>query len=455
MRIIAALALVILARLASPLPGLTAAGQAVLGVAGASLLLWTSDVVPLGVTAVVVLALLGTVPGLPVATVFSGFGSPVVFFLLGSIALGAAVEQTGLAARASRLLVRGARRSPTRLYWQLIAGLPALAFVLPSAITRNALLVPAYREALTQLGSAQARTGRALLLALGMLNPLASSALLTGGISSMTASTLLGGLTWLHWFTLMAPAYYALLLLGGLALWLMSGRHATGTAAAVEDAPPRGAPLSAVEWRSLVVLGLTSGLWLTDAWHHLSPAVPALFALVLLTAPGVGVMTWRELESRLSWSLLLTVGASLSLAQALNATGAAAWLGGHLLTTLTSAGGRPVPTLATLVIAVTLIHLAVTNLAACLALVLPVAMAAGQAAGLNPLVCGLLATITIDTVILYPVQTATNLLAYEAGYFDARAVLRLGLVMLALTLAVGLGFAVPYWRLLGVSLTAP
>jgi hypothetical protein len=36
--------------------------------------------------------------------------------------------------------------------------------------------------------------------ALGVLNPLASSALLTGGLVSITAGSLLGGFSWLRWF---------------------------------------------------------------------------------------------------------------------------------------------------------------------------------------------------------------------------------------------------------------
>ena len=46
----------------------------------------------------------------------------------------------------------------------------------------------------------EGRAGRAVMLALGILNPLASSALLTGGITSITAATLIGGFSWLGWF---------------------------------------------------------------------------------------------------------------------------------------------------------------------------------------------------------------------------------------------------------------
>jgi solute carrier family 13 (sodium-dependent dicarboxylate transporter), member 2/3/5 len=188
----AALSIYLLA-LAAPSPtGLSHAGQAVLGVALAGVALWASEAVPLGFAAVFVLVLLGTTPSTAGSTTFRGFAVPVVFFLMGAVALGTAVESTGLAGRVASLLVRSAGGSPSRLYVQMLASLPGLAFLLPSAITRNAVLIPAYRDTLNAMGIARSdRTGRALMLALGVLNPLASSAILTGGVTSMTASAII------------------------------------------------------------------------------------------------------------------------------------------------------------------------------------------------------------------------------------------------------------------------
>jgi solute carrier family 13 (sodium-dependent dicarboxylate transporter), member 2/3/5 len=59
---------------------------------------------------------------------------------------------------------------------------------------------------------------------------------------------------------------------------------------------------------------------------------------------------------------------------------------------------------------------------------------------------------SFDAVILYPVQTASNLIAYEAGSFNAANVRRLGLAMLLLVLLVVLGIAVPYWGIVGLAL---
>jgi len=67
-------------------------------------------------------------------------------------------------------------------------------------------------------------------------------------------------------------------------------------------------------------------------------------------------------------------------------------------------------------------------------------------------VCGLIVTIVVDAVILYPVQTATNLLAYETGYYSADDVRRLGLAMLLLTMVV-VSLTIFYWGWLGLPLT--
>jgi di/tricarboxylate transporter len=285
-----------------------------------------------------------------------------------------------------------------------------------------------------------------------MLNPLASSALLTGGIASIAAATLLGGFSWLRWFALMAVPYYALIFLGGLYLRLMVGPFERGTAD--DAATARAPPLSAAEIKTLVVLALTATLWLTDAWHHLSPAIPALMAAIVLLAPGLGALSWKTFEAKLSWGLILTVGASMSLARSMTESGAAAWLGSLFVTQLTALTISPPVVIALLVVAVALVHLAITNLAACMALLIPIAVTIAEAAHLNPLVCGLVVTIAVDAIILYPVQTAANLLAYEAGYFHTADVRRLGLGMLLLTIVVAL-LVLPYWSLLALPLTQP
>jgi di/tricarboxylate transporter len=248
----------------------------------------------------------------------------------------------------------------------------------------------------------------------------------------------------------MAVPYYALLAFGAGVLWLTSRSSEHVRRPSPDGRPPE--PLAAPARRTVGILLLTTGLWLTDAWHGLNPAIPALLAALLLVAPGVGVLAWRQLEARLSWELVLTVGASLSLAAALNTTSAASWLAGWLGDTVVGLREHPSALVAALIVIVVVVHLGVANLAACLALLLPIVTTTTAAAGLNPLAVGLIVTVVVDAVILYPVQTATNLLAYQAGYFSTADVRRFGVVMLGLTLVVIFGITIPYWRMVGLPL---
>ncbi len=112
-------------------------------------------------------------------------------------------------------------------------------------------------------------------------------------------------------------------------------------------------------------------------------------------------------------------------------TGAAAFVSQSVVSHLAGLADQPTLLVIGLILAVALIHLAITNLAACIALLIPVAATIAERASLNPIVCGLIVTIVVDAVILYPIQTATNLLAYETGYYGAADVRRLGIGMLA------------------------
>jgi anion transporter len=449
--VIAALTVYLLARLLPPLDGLTAQGQAVLGTMAAGAILWMTEATPIGLTAIVVFVLLAASPGMQFSDAVGGFASEVVFFLIGAVAIGAAVEVSGLAARAARFLGRMARGSPALLYVQMIASLPAFAVLVPSAITRNAVLIPAYQEALDRMGLGKGdRTGRMLMLALGVLNPLASSALLTGGLASITASSLLGGFPWLRWFALMSVPYYALLFGGAVLLRCLVGPFEPPQSE--EALAPKPLPFSAVEIKTLAVLGGTLTLWLTDRVHHLSPAIPALIGAALLLAPRAGVLSWKTFESKLSWGIIFSIGAALSLSAAMTRSGAAAFISQSVVSHIAGLANEPMLLIVALIVAVAIVHLAITNLAACIALLIPVAATIAERAALNPVVCGLIVTITVDAVILYPIQTATNLLAYETGYYGAADVRRLGIAMLLLTVIVLL-LAIPYWGWLGLPLT--
>ncbi len=100
----------------------------------------------------------------------------------------------------------------------------------------------------------------------------------------------------------------------------------------------------------------------------------------------------------------------------------------------------------------TIIHLGIANMSACIALLIPITTSLAHSVAMNPIIFGLIVGIVVDAVVLYPVKTATNLLAYETGLIGGKDVLKVGLGLFVLTALVILYIALPWWSLLGVPL---
>jgi len=434
--------------------GLSARGQRAIVVTVITVALWTSTALESGTTSIVAVTLLALTGAAPnVREALRGFVNPVPYFLVGVLALGLAVARSGLAERIARRILTHARGRSLRVYVQLVVTMPVLTFLLPSATTRSSILVHIYEEvfALARVPAA-APIRKAVMLALASINRLASTALLTGGITPMMAAAIIGGMSWTGWFALMAVPYWGILVLGGALTGLLYRRGLGRPMAAADLA--RAGTWTGREARTLAIVLGASALWLTDALHHMDPALPALLALVALLTPGVGPLRWRDLDRGVGWANFFVIGASISLAHALGESGAAAWLARGLVGALPGLGGHPVAAIVLLMLGATALRALIPNISGFLALALPVAMSVGREAGLNPLLCALVVMMTGDAVLYYPAQSASALVIYERGHVTAGEVARFGVWMTLVAWVAILLIALPYWRFLGQPLTA-
>ena len=448
----AALAVFVAIVLAPSPNGLSDEGQRALAVMAFAVVLWITDALPVAITGLAGVVLLVLVKAVPdVNGALYGFSQPVVYFLVGILTMGLAVQRSGLAERAATYLITLARGRPRALYSQMLFSFAALTFMLPSASTRSAIMVHVYEDVLARWQVPQgAPLNKAIMMALGSLNRLGSTALLAGGITPVVASALLGDFSWTDWFRFMAVPFYSLLVVGGVLLYIFyrSGFHASVHAEAQKE--PR--KMAAAEIRTgLIVLG-AAVLWFTDFAHGLAPAVPALIAMVIILTPGIGVLEWSDFERNLGWSNFFAIAASLSLANALVTSGAAAWLSDTMVSGVQ--GLRDTPYLALLALAGTaaVVRLAMPNVAGYLALVIPIAMATGDSLGLNPLVCGMAVVVVGDAVVYYPAQATGSIFVYSRANMDSAEVFRFGVTMAIAAIAVLFAIVLPYWNLVGESL---
>jgi anion transporter len=382
---------------------------------------------------------------------FVGFADPVPYFLVGVLTIGLAVAKSGLAERIAVILIARAAGRPRRLYVEMLASFPLMTLLLPSATTRTGILVHVYDQALELAAVPRgAPLAKAIMLALNSINRLASTLLLTGGITPVVAAALIGNMSWGHWFRLMLAPYGVLLTVGAVLIYWRYRAGFRQRLAAV--GPTTFTPLSARELRTLVITGGAAALWLTDGIHHWHPAVPALLAWTCLLAPRVGVLTWSEFEHGFGWANFFVIGSSLSLAHAIVASGASAWIATHIARDAPALVASPLLVVVVLLVVTAVLRALIPNMTGFLATTIPLAMSVGAATGVNPVVCGLAVTIAGDAVLYYPAQSASSLVVYERGHLNAPEILRFGVWMTLLAGLVVLTVALPYWAAIGVPL---
>jgi anion transporter len=420
-----------------------------LGVAALAIGLWCTEVLPTGVTSMLVLLLLvlsGGVPGFREA--LAGFAEPVTYFLMAVLTLGLAVLRSGLAERVARFFLQRCAGRPRALYVHLLLSFPILTLLLPSATTRTGILIHVYDQAL-ELSQVPrgAPLAKAIMLALNSVNRLASTVLLTGGITPVVAAALIGGIAWSRWLVLMSVPYGVLL---AIAAGLIYSLYRDCFRTSLPMIPPTDrVPFSGAEKRTALITLGASLLWLTDALHHWHPAIPALLAWVCLLTPGVGVLTWGDFERNLGWANFFVLASSLSLAQALIHSGAGAWMATLLVQSTPAFSQHPLLLIVALLLVTAPVRLLIPNITGFLALTIPIAMSIGQTAGLNPIICGLVVMIAGDAVLYYPAQSASSLVVYERGHLTAPEIFRFGVWMTLVAYIVVLTVALPYWAMVG------
>ena len=439
--------------------GLTVEGQRALAVMALAVVLWATEALPIAVTGIVGVVLLVLVNAVPdVEAALFGFSQPVPYFLIGILTLGLAVQRSGLAERMAVYMIRLAGGSSRALYGQMLFSFAALTFALPSASTRGAIMVHVYEQVMTHWRVPQeAPLHKAIMMAMGALNRLGSTALLAGGITPIVASSLIGELTgegfsWTRWFVLMALPFYSVLLVGGAVVYV-AYRSGFRLENVVDFSSMTTGPLRLPEIKAALIALGTALLWFTDFAHGLAPTVPALIAMAIILLPGIGLLTWEDLERDLGWSNFFVIATSLSLANAIIASGAAAWFADTMVGSVEGLRGSPTLVLLAIAGASSVVRMLMPNISGYLAFIIPVAMSTGASLGLNPLVVGLAVVIVGDSVVFYPAGGAASVFIFQRANLRSPEIFRLGLIMTVVAIAVLFAIVLPYWRLVGESLT--
>jgi di/tricarboxylate transporter len=206
--------------------------------------------------------------------------------------------------------------------------------------------------------------------------------------------------------------------------------------------------LSPLKKKTLVLMLLAVALWMTDLIHHIPPAVIGISAGLIAALPGVGILDQQDLK-RVDYQPVLLVAAAIGMSDVLMETKAlfavTAVMFGWMAPLITNPYALAVVPYWTAFA----YHLLLGNEISMLAASLPALLRFASSHGLSPLQLGLIWTFAAGGKI-FVYQSGVMVMGYSYGYFQARDLFRVGLLLTILE-SLLLPVLVPfYWPLIGI-----
>jgi len=425
---------------------LAGAGLAVIAIG-----LWASGAVAEWIVALILFATAMLLKIAPAAVVFSGFQSGALWLVLGGLVVGAAVGKTGLGVRISRAILPFFGRG----YGGIIAGVVtigvALSFLMPSSLGRIVLMMPILLALADSLGFAPGSNGRyGIVLACAIGTFILSFSILPASVPPMVMTGLSEKLygyvpLYAEYLLLHFPLLGALkaLLLVLIVLWLLPDKPKV---AATTLAPL--APMSPEEKRLSFIVGISLALWLTDFLHHVSPAWISLGAAIACLAPGLGVLSAQEAQSKVNWTSAFYIAGMLSLGTLIMDTGFGEWLGRAFLGVLAFEPGAHARTFATVAGTTALLAMATTQ-PGIPAVMTPLAGEIAKAAAL-PVETVLMMQVVGFSVLLLPYQGPPLVMALQLGAVPVAVAARITLTLAAASVLIVAPLDYLWWLALGM-----
>jgi anion transporter len=373
--------------------------------AAIAILLWATSALPEYLTALLFFTALMVFRAAPADVVFSGFQSEAFWLVLGGFVLGSAIRKVGLADR----IAHGLAGSLTGSWFAMVTGIVvltyALAFVMPSNMSRIALLMPIVLALADRVGLREGSPGRyALALAVGFGTYELSASILPSNVPNLimtgAAEHAYGvQFNYLPYLLLHGPVVGVL---KGILIILCLWRMFPAAPQSIEREAGH-APWSAAEIRLSVILLVTLALWVTDAWHGIRPAWVGLVAACLCLLPRIGFLTSDEFADSVNIRTCVYLAGILGLAAVVAWSGLGNTIGNLLIPLLPLDSAHPAAAFASMLGLASVLNFVVTA-NALPAVFTPLAQSLADHTGLH------LTTVLMLQVFAY----ATPLLPYQA-----------------------------------------
>ncbi len=438
--------------------GMEARAQHALAIVLLMAVLWVTEPIDYGVTAMIGCYLFWALKVAKFETAFSGFADNTPWFLFGAMLMGEAASASGLARRIGFYVMRLVGTSYAGLLFSLILFVLLLNFLVPSGLAQITIVGPIAVGILSAFEvDPKSNIARGMFVMLTYCCGLFNKMMLAGGAAILTRGMVekITGKTifWSQYFVAFLPA----ILLTVVGCWLCTlwlyppeKKNLPGGRASLDGIAKEWGPWTSTQKKTLGWLLLAILLWATDSIHHLNPAIVAIGGGLLVSLPGVGVLSTRDVR-RVNFLLIIFVGGSLGMGEVLVQTKALDVLTRMMIHGIEPLMGGSLVSSSVLYWGAFLYHFALASEISMLSTLLPVMLKFSTVHHMDPvgvaMICNFAAA---GKIFIY--QSAVLMLGYSFGHFETKDLLKVGAVLSIFEGLLLMALVPIYWPLIGMPL---
>lgn len=426
-----------------------------LGILILGILLWTSEVIPLAITGLLVMIMQPILYIAEPKIVFTSFGNTAIFFLIGAFIIASAVEKHNLHKRVALIFLRKFENNPMLFTFGIMLCSAFLSFIIPEHAVA-VLMMPIVLSILVSLKIVPqlSNFGKVSMLSIAYGCSIGSLGTLIGGARNPVTIGFLEtqGITinFFDWMIYSMPVVFISLPIVWLILISIFPIEVKNLKKVHkklnEDIKELGSMRTEEKLVTLILLGTVF------AWIIIPNYFPYIGLAVIAVAGGIvmffsGSITWRDIEQRVPWGIVLLYGGAISLGVGMVETGAAEWLANNML----SISGNNIAIVIFMLICITIIFTNVMSNTAAVAMILPIGAGFVEVLGFgSPELTSMLIALAGGLAFMLVIATPGNAITYSAGYFSTKDLFRAGLLANLVCILVLFIIAISYWRLIGL-----
>ena len=388
--------------------------------------LWMTEIIPLPATALLVPLLAYFTQILGPKAALAPFSNSIVYLFMGGFTLAALLNKYKIDIWLAKKVTTA---SGGNLWWSVIGffGVTSFLSMWMSNTSTTAMMLPI---AIALVGKEYPRMRAYVVLGTAYAANIGGLATAVGSPPNGIAVSALD-IDFFTWFKVGFPSTIMMFPLVILAMWVVIRPEKN---AMVNQ--PGGNNNFSMEWNahakgSVALFIFTVFCWIfsSQIGHFLGlkqfDRMIAIFITAL--APILGLISWKDLEKKIEWGILILFGGGLCLSVILSETGTSKWLATQMIQTI---AGSPdwVVIIASITLMIFLTELASNTGSA--AILIPVMMALSNQ--FNPAITYALVFgvgVAATCAFMLPVATPPNALAYGTGIISQRQMLRAGLIL--------------------------